>query len=153
MKNCKLCDGPVLARNYCRKHYLRWYKHGDPSIVYRKTGQPSKDKDGYLIQWINGKCLKVHRVIMEQHLGRKLSNTEHLHHINGINDDNRIENLEIISIKKHGSISSKKRWKDHKPRICLKCNRKASARHLCSRHYYYAKKNNKLPPLLRIGYV
>ena len=23
----------MLARRLCRKHYLRWYKHGDPSIV------------------------------------------------------------------------------------------------------------------------
>ena len=23
------CSSGVLARGYCRKHYLRWYKHGD----------------------------------------------------------------------------------------------------------------------------
>lgn len=27
------CDAPVLARGWCRKHYLRWYKHGDPETV------------------------------------------------------------------------------------------------------------------------
>ena len=42
-----------------------------------------------------------HRTIMEQHIGRKLDNSEHVHHINGIKTDNRIENLEIISNSEH----------------------------------------------------
>lgn len=24
------CDGQVLARGWCRKHYKRWHRHGDP---------------------------------------------------------------------------------------------------------------------------
>lgn len=35
MKICKVdeCDSPHLARGYCRKHYLRWYKHGNHTII------------------------------------------------------------------------------------------------------------------------
>ena len=28
------CAAKVIARGMCRKHYLRWHRHGDPSIVH-----------------------------------------------------------------------------------------------------------------------
>lgn len=61
--------------------------------------------DGYKIiensQENNGERIMEHRKVVEEHIGRKLLDTEIVHHKNENKLDNRIENLEIMSRAEH----------------------------------------------------
>lgn len=66
---------------------------------------PHSSKDGYVME---------HILVMEKHIGRYLNEDEVVHHINHVRDDNRIENLQLMTFKEHSSLHMKERWEKKK---------------------------------------
>lgn len=100
------CDRKTLAFGMCGTHYARYHKWpDDPNLdaphgkLKEARSEPYVDKKGYVIikDWDTGRRIPLHRRVMEEQLGRPLDPRESVHHINGIRDDNRLENLELWS--------------------------------------------------------
>jgi hypothetical protein len=95
------------VRQYLLKRYTPKQKR---AIVLKNFRQPRGEaspnwqggreltKAGYVRLWLSRtERVLEHRKLMEDHLGRKLTRDEVVHHINGINSDNRLSNLQLTT--------------------------------------------------------
>lgn len=86
----------VSERSLCTMHYQRWRKHGDANVQPKRSPGRWISSHGYvLLPTGSSRMVMEHRVIMEQMIGRPLLPSENVHHMNGVRDDNRPENLEL----------------------------------------------------------
>lgn len=97
------------------KYRRGWFKKECYIILTGYKDHPNADKKGEI---------REHILIMSNHLNRPLTKTEIVHHINGIKDDNRIENLSLTDRSKHQNT--------HNPRKGLKIDTSDRRCVLCS---------------------
>lgn len=78
-------------------------KRKDGYVYIYFPDHPKSTKDGYIME---------HDLIMECLIGRHLKDNEVVHHKNKVRDDNRKENLQLMTKSEHASFHSKERWND-----------------------------------------
>ncbi len=80
----------------CRKKHSRMYPLKRGGFWY---------ENGYKVIYTGkGRGIKEHINIMQESIGRELKKNEVVHHINGIRDDNRLENLQIMTNAEHSRL-------------------------------------------------
>lgn len=115
MAQCMVCGISFYVRRY-RKDSVKYCSrsclakaHLPKFVAVFGFQKSSKPPHKYKQMKVDGKMTRVHRHVMEQHLGRKLSRDEHVHHINGDSQDNRLENLVVLSNADHQRLELSKR--------------------------------------------
>ncbi len=99
-KTCSVsgCRRAAESLGYCSAHYQRWTNHGDvmadvPIQEQENRGTGYTNQNGYVYHVASRRGM--HRIVMEEELGRDLLPGENVHHKNGVRNDNRPDNLEL----------------------------------------------------------
>jgi hypothetical protein len=117
-RNCDYCKAfyKGVGFKYCSK------KCSEVCMVKEKSpswkGGKQIDKSGYIL--IMNKehpkarkgYVREHRIVMEDSIGRYLKDDEIVHHINGDKSDNRLSNLEIMTLSNHAVLHHTKHTDD-----------------------------------------
>jgi endogenous inhibitor of DNA gyrase (YacG/DUF329 family) len=123
IKACEVCGREMhlkpsqAERKYCSKSCDGTGRTKRP-LDRMHNGKPArKDQHGYVMVYEPEHPNKSfhgwqyeHRLVVEGVLGRHLASDEAVHHINGVKDDNRPDNLEVLSPAEHSKITVREVW-------------------------------------------
>lgn len=114
IKRCKYCGKEFYStrNNFCSKECVSNYR--SDNYINKKM----YEENGYNVVHIRGYNkkgnVKVHRLIMEQHLGRNLTKNEVVHHIDGNKKNNDISNLKVMTRGEHSKYHREEEIKNGK---------------------------------------
>ena len=90
-KEVKQKISKTLKGRYRGENSPHWkggkYYHKDGYVYISSPNHPFKNKDGYVFE---------HRLVVENKIKRYLTLKERVHHVNGVKDDNGVENLVLL---------------------------------------------------------
>lgn len=102
-ERCRFCSKTCSNRNTARNRASTkgWIRDPKGYILVRAPQHPMASREGYVMQ---------HRLVAAEMLGRMLKPNEVVHHLNGVKDDNRPENLEVMEKAEHDRKQKHRGW-------------------------------------------
>ena len=83
------------SRTYCSRTCAMTGRYRKGQVRAHADGATINHSSGYVQEKQGGKWSMQHRIVMERAIGRKIRESERVHHKNGNRQDNRPENLEL----------------------------------------------------------
>lgn len=122
---------------------------------------PNANKNGYVL---------LHRVVMENYIGRNLKDNEVVHHINHNRYDCRLENLELMTKEEHTELHKNEKEGLYVLAKCPECGKfflrrfwknfeknrntlKIFCSHSCRAKYYKKEKSENYNSIITTGYA
>ena len=94
----------------------RWARNNQWSSPKFRKIDNNPHSTGYIRPGIGGKHMSLHRIVASAFLGLDMSDTKiQIDHINGVRNDNRIDNLRLVNNQQNGFNTKALGYYWHKP--------------------------------------